>query len=80
MLNVNPTFRYLLRRTAMKTLMIKDLSRDEELDRKTMAEVRGGLTVATTRSARFYPGMTEAQAIAQFVGYATSLHQYLSNQ
>jgi hypothetical protein len=64
----------------MKTLTIKDLSRDEALDGKVMAEVWGGLTAATTKSARYYPGMTESEAIAQFVGYGTSLHQYLSNQ
>jgi hypothetical protein len=31
-----------VRRTAMKRLMIKDISLTEELDRKTMEDVRGG--------------------------------------
>jgi hypothetical protein len=62
----------------MTTLVIKDLLLDEELDRKAMAEVRGGFPIA--KCPLFYPGMTEAQAIAAFVGYNTSLHQALSNQ
>jgi len=42
MLNANPTFDYLLRRAAMKTLTIKDLARNDELDRKAMTKVYGG--------------------------------------
>ena len=64
----------------MKMLTIKDLSRDEELGHKAMDEVRGGLTAATTRSARFHTGMTVGEGIAESVAYTESLHAYLSNQ
>jgi hypothetical protein len=64
----------------MTTLLIKDLPYSGELDPVTMANVWGGLTAATTKSATYYPGMSEADAIKQFVGYGESLHQYLSNQ
>ena len=64
----------------MKMLTIKDLSRDEELDRKTMVKVRGGLNNAMTYTAKFYPGMTVGDAIAESQKHAASLHQFLSNQ
>jgi hypothetical protein len=64
----------------MKTLTIQDLSRNEELNRTSMAAVRGGLTSATTYTARFYAGMTVGDAIAESQKHAASLHQYLSNQ
>jgi hypothetical protein len=64
----------------MKTLMIKDLSRDEDLNPTAMAEVRGGLNAGYTRPARYYVGMTEGYAINEFVAHTESLHNYLSNQ
>jgi hypothetical protein len=42
MLNVDPTFAYLLRRTAMSTLAIKDMLVTQELDHEQMGKVVGG--------------------------------------
>jgi hypothetical protein len=61
----------------MKTLTIKDLSRDEEVDRKAMAELRGGQVYSTPVCVATYrAGMTEGEAIAQFVAFGTCLHDY----
>jgi hypothetical protein len=59
------------RRTAMETLMIRDLSREEDLDRNAMTNVHGGIIGAP--SYRFHAGMTVQEAVDQFVGYATAI-------
>jgi len=61
----------------MKTLTIKDLSREEGLDRKVMAEVRGGEKVTVIYSP-IYEGMTVGQAIQAFAQYGKDLHDALS--
>ena len=55
----------------METLMIKDLSRDEDLDRNAMAKVRGGIIDNT-----FHGGMTVQEAVDAFVREATLIRDY----
>ena len=61
----------------MKMLTIKDLSRNEELDRKAMAEVRGGEVLC---QAQYKPGMTLAAAIEQFVQFGKCAYEVFSPQ
>ena len=60
----------------MMTLTIKDISRDEDLDRKAMAKVWGGKVSVCEYT--YAPGMTLGDAINTFVAYGNCLHNALS--
>src|SRR5262249_61123987 len=48
-------FTYLFWRTAMKTLVVKDLSMTERMDRQAMARVRGGVDTSDVRYDPYLP-------------------------
>ena len=60
----------------MKTLIIKDLARTEQLDRSAMAGVRGGMKMATSYSSSSYGDVKYAPSYDSSIHATQNLAQF----